>query len=102
MTRLCLGGAQPAGRPITDDDYNVDFSTMDTVFDLDGTAQALSREISEQQGFPVTVTCGEGLKVVEIGQSFDCVAADDQGATRTVRLTAGAVGENDHWELIEE
>jgi hypothetical protein len=50
----------------------------------------------------VTVTCGDGLTVVEVGQSFECEAADTQGATRTVRVTAGAPGENDQWELLDE
>jgi hypothetical protein len=87
---------------MTDDEGNVDFSTMDVLFDLATTANGLSKTITEDQGFDVTVTCGEGLKVVEIGKSFTCEAADPEGATRTVKVTAGAVGESDQWELMEE
>lgn len=43
----------------------------------------------------------EGLKAVEIGQTFDCTAADEDGDERTVRLTAAPIGENDQWELLE-
>jgi uncharacterized protein DUF4333 len=86
---------------VKDDDYNVDFSTLDVVFDLAGTERGLSREISDQYGFDVKVACGEGLKVVAIGDSFECVATDPAGDTRTVRLTAGGVDENDRWEMVE-
>jgi hypothetical protein len=86
---------------VTDDKGNVDFSTLDVVFDLDRTAKGLTREISKDRGFAVTVTCGEGLKVVEIGKSFECEAADPHGDTRTVKVTAGAPGESDHWEILD-
>lgn len=86
---------------VTDEDYNVDFETLDTLYDLPSVGTTLSDELTNQLGFPVTVTCGEGLKAVEIGQTFDCTAADEDGDERTVRLTAGAIGENDQWELLE-
>ncbi|CAN3131564.1 DUF4333 domain-containing protein [Mycobacterium sp. smrl_JER01] len=86
---------------VTDDDYNVDFSTRDTLYELASTATTLSEELSNQLGFPVTVDCGDGLKAVEVGDTFDCTAADDTGAERTVRITAAPAGENDSWELLE-
>ena len=76
----------------TDDNGNVDFSTLDTVYDLQKMAKSLSEEISRDRGFDVTVKCGEGLKVVEIGQSFECKAFDPRGVSRTVRITAGGWG----------
>lgn len=85
----------------TDDEGNVDFKTLDVVFELPETAKSLAREISQDQGFPVTVTCGDGLKVVQVGQSFQCTASDPQGVTRQVKLTAGGVGETDHWEIVD-
>lgn len=84
----------------TDDEGNVDFKTLDTVFDLERTADGLGSDISQDRGFDVTVTCGEGLKVVEIGQSFECTAADPRGDTRKVKVTAGAPGESDRWEIL--
>ncbi len=87
---------------VKDGDHNVNFKTMDTVYDLPKTADNLTSAISEELGFPVTISCGEGLRVVEIGQSFDCTAADQDGDTRTVKVTANAVGENDSWEVIDE
>lgn len=89
------------GVTVQDEDYNVDFSTLDVVFELADTAQTLAREISAQFGFDVSVSCGDGLKVVAVGESFDCTATDPSGDTRTVKLTAGAVGENDSWELVD-
>lgn len=86
---------------VTDDDYNVDFATLDTLYNLPDTAAALSDEVSAQVGFPVTVTCGAGLRAVEVGKFLDCTAADGGGAERTVRVTAGPVGEGDQWELLE-
>lgn len=79
-----------------------DFKTMDKVFDLQRTAADLEGQISAQAGFPVTVTCGDGLKIVEIAQSFECEAADPQGDTRTVRVTVGPVGGEDSWEIVEQ
>lgn len=86
---------------VTDDDYNVDFVTLDTLYNLPDTAAALSEEISNQVGFPVTVTCGAGLRAVEVGKFLDCTAADEAGVERTVRVTAAPVGENDEWELLD-
>lgn len=87
---------------VTDDDYNVHFTTLDTLYDLPVTATSLTEEISAQLGFPVTVDCGEGVKAVEIGKTLDCTATNDQGEERTVQLTAAPIGENDKWELLGE
>ncbi|MGE2837214.1 DUF4333 domain-containing protein [Mycobacterium sp. SMC-4] len=86
---------------VTDDDYNVDFVTLDTLYHLPDLAAALQEDISAQVGFPVVVTCGEGLRAVEIGTTFDCVAADEEGTERLVRVSAAPVGEDDQWELVE-
>src|SRR6476620_8769433 len=51
---------------VRDDDYNVDFSTLDAVFDLENAGRALTEAVSAELGFPVTLLCGEGLKVVAI------------------------------------
>lgn len=85
---------------VTDDDYNVNFKTRDTLYDLPTVADTLTESVSQQVGFDVTVDCGEGLKAVEVGTTFDCTAADPQGEERTVRVTAAPVGEDDSWELI--
>lgn len=87
---------------VTDDDYNVNFKTIDTLYELTDTGATLSAALTEQLGFPVTVTCGEGLEAVEVGQTLDCVAADEDGDERTVRVTATPVGEDDKWELLDE
>ncbi|MEZ0339402.1 DUF4333 domain-containing protein [Mycobacterium sp. pV006] len=86
---------------VTDDDYNVDFVTLDSLYDLANTSAVLSDELSAQLGFPVTVTCGEGLRAVAIGATLDCTAADESGTERVVRVTAAPVGEDDSWELLE-
>lgn len=86
---------------VDDDEQNVSFSTLDVVYDLSKTAQSLVQEISADQGFAVTVTCGEGLKVVEVGKSFECIAADRRGDTRPVKITVGEIGEDDNWELVD-
>lgn len=85
---------------VSDDEENVEFSTLDVLYDLSQTAQGLTKEISADRGFAVTVTCGEGLKVVEVGDSFECTAADRRGDTRPVKVTPGGVDEDDRWELI--
>lgn len=43
---------------VTDEDYNVNFETLDTLYDLPSVGTTLSDELTNQLGFPVTVTCG--------------------------------------------
>ena len=45
---------------VTDDDYNVHFDTIDTLYDLPQTATSLTGELSDHLGFPVTVDCRRG------------------------------------------
>ncbi|MBB2989217.1 hypothetical protein FHR72_000674 [Mycolicibacterium iranicum] len=85
---------------VTNDEYDVEYETRDTLFDLQAVADGLSDEVSRQVEFPVTVDCGEGLKPVEVGKTFDCSATDTQGEQRTLRITAAPVGEDDSWELL--
>lgn len=86
---------------VADEDYNVDYSTIDVVYDLSDTSTELSGLISEDLGFTVTVSCGTGIRVVEAGSSFECEAADRRGDTKPVRVTAGGVDEDDRWEIID-
>jgi hypothetical protein len=81
------------------DDDNVEYETLDNLYDLPGTGKSLSEELSKQYEFDVSVDCGEGLKVVEVGKTMECTATDPGGETRTVTLTAAPPGENDKWEL---
>jgi hypothetical protein len=85
---------------VSDENYNVKFDTLDAVYDLSAAGGRLSQGISEEYGFDVAVTCGDSLRVVEIGRSFECTATDPTGDTRTVRVTAAAVGEDDQWEVL--
>ena len=85
----------------TDDDYNVDFAALDVVYDLAETSKGLSEDVSQDYGFDVTVSCGDGLKVVAVGESFECEAADPRGDTRPVRVTAGGPDGQDTWEVVE-
>ena len=89
------------GVTVKDDDYNVSYETRDTLYELPTVADTLGEEVSKQVGFPVTVDCGEGLKAVEVGTTFDCTASDEQGAERPVQVTAAPVGEDDSWELLD-
>lgn len=84
----------------TDDDYNVDYSTLDVVFDLPQTGEGLSEEVSKDYGFEVKVRCGSGLKVVAVGESFECEAVDRRGDVRRVKVTAGGPEGRDTWEVI--
>lgn len=86
---------------VEDDDNSIRFSTLDSVYDLEIAAQGLSRDLSGEFGFDVVVDCGEGLKVVAVGESFECIAADRRGDTRTVKLTAGGAHNDDDWEIVD-
>lgn len=85
---------------VTVDEDMVDYVTLDMVYDLRYAEQVMAAQISEALEFPVTLSCGEGLKVVPIGDSFECTAADELGDTRTIKITANPEGE--FWEVQEE
>lgn len=86
---------------VDDDDHNVSYSTLDTIFDLESVGRDLTRDVSADYGFKVAVDCGAGLKVVANGRSFDCTASNRKGDTRTVRLTAGGPDKDDNWEVLD-
>jgi hypothetical protein len=95
------GGDVRVVATFTDDDNNVDYRTIDTVYDLTDTEAGLAEQISARYGFNVTVECGDGLKIVESGRTFECSATDPGGATRAVQVTAGEAGEKDTWKILE-
>ncbi|MFC6009784.1 DUF4333 domain-containing protein [Nocardia lasii] len=83
------------------DEGGVKFTTRDVVFDLAATANGLNTDVTDQVGFPVTVDCGQGLKVVEVGTAFTCTALDPQGTEATIEVTARNEGGSD-WRLVQE
>ena len=85
---------------VKDDEGNVDFSTLDVVYDLPTTEQMLQTEISSQMGFLVTVKCGTGLKIVPVGDSFTCKAVDENSVEKTVEVTAVEIGK-DNWRIVD-
>lgn len=85
---------------VEDDEGAVKFTTRDIVFDLAATANGLSTDVASQVGFPVTVDCGQGLKIAEVGSTFTCSALDAQGDSATIEVTARNAGDSD-WRLVE-
>lgn len=85
---------------VEDDEGGVKFTTRDIAFDLAATANGLTADVSDQMGFPVTVDCGQGLKIVEAGGTFTCVALDTKGGSATVEMTARHEGASS-WRLVE-
>ncbi|MGZ5363861.1 MAG: DUF4333 domain-containing protein [Mycobacterium sp.] len=85
---------------VKDDEGNVDFSTLDVVYDLPSTEKLLATEIESQMGFPVTVKCGTGLKIVPVGDSFTCKAVDENSVEKTVEVTAVEIGK-DNWRIVD-
>jgi tartrate dehydratase alpha subunit/fumarate hydratase class I-like protein len=77
----------------------LEYKTLDAVYDLGPAAEELAGYISAEVESAVTLSCGEGLKVVPIGDSFDCTAADETGDTRTIRITNSPNG--DFWEVLD-
>lgn len=102
-TFICTGDVQ--GQPLRvevtlkDDQGNVDYKEVDLLYDLPRTAETLGPEIQSQVGFPVTVDCGEGLKSVEKGGTFECQAFDENSTAKTVKVTATQFGKV-KWELV--
>lgn len=87
---------------VTNDDGNVDYKSLDLLVDREQTAKVVARDISKDRGFTVRVDCGDGLTVVENGGSFNCSAADPQGATRTVKVTPSQTGDKPRWVIVGE
>ena len=82
---------------VTDTQFR--FSALDAVYDLSTEADDLAEHISDKVDASVTLDCGEGLKVVPIGESFECTAADTSGDSATIRVTAGQT--DDYLELLD-
>lgn len=85
---------------VKDDDGNVRFSTLDVIYDLPRTERLLDEDIESKLGFPVTVRCGTGLKIVPVGDSFTCTAVDRQSVEKTVEVTVEQVGK-DSWRFVD-
>jgi len=76
---------------VTDDDYNVHFGTMDTLYALPEVATSLTGQLSDQLGFPVTVDCGEGFteaRHARYGSPRLPSARTTSGSSSTRRSTA--------------
>ena len=86
---------------VTSDEYDVSITTLDILFDLPDTANKLGPEMSKQLGFDVTVDCGEGLKAIETGKTFECQATDPNGVAKTVEVTAKEPGEGVTWKVLD-
>ena len=86
---------------VTSDNYDVKYSTLDKLFDLPITAQKVGEQLTEQYGFDVTVDCGEGLKAVEGGTTFECTASDPNGEEKQVEITAGKGEADDSIQLLD-
>lgn len=103
-TFICT--AEVEGEPVrvevkvADDDGNVDFTTLDVVYDMARTGRLLGDDIESKMGFPVTVQCGSGVKIVPIGDSFTCTAVDENSVEKTVEVTAVEIGK-DNWRIID-
>jgi hypothetical protein len=85
---------------VNDDEGNVGYTTLDVVYDMARTEQMLDADIESKLGFPVSVSCGTGLKIVPVGDSFTCKAADEAGVQKTVEVTAVEVGK-DNWRIVD-
>jgi hypothetical protein len=85
---------------VNDDEGNVGFSTLDIVYDMTRTERMLDSEIESNMGFPVSVKCGTGVKVIPLGDSFTCTAVDENSVQKTVEVTAVEVGK-DNWRIVD-
>jgi hypothetical protein len=85
---------------VKDDEGNVRFSTLDVVYDLPRTERLLDEDIEAKVGFPVTVKCGTGLKIVPVGDGFTCTVVDRQSVEKTVEVTVEQVGK-DSWRFVD-
>ncbi|KAF0848115.1 uncharacterized protein DUF4333 [Nocardia caishijiensis] len=85
---------------VEDEEGTVKFATRDVAFDLAATAAGISTDATDQLGFAVTVDCGQGLKIVEVGSTFTCTAIEAEGDSATVVVTARNDG-GSSWEIAE-
>ncbi|MEU4599807.1 DUF4333 domain-containing protein [Nocardia sp. NPDC023988] len=84
---------------VEDDEGAVKFTTRDIAFDLATTAAGISTDASNQLGFAVTVDCGQGLKIAEVGSTFTCTAVEAEGDSATIVVTARNDGSSS-WEIV--
>ena len=84
---------------ITDDDGGFKLTTDDLLYDMPTVAKQLAQPVADQLGGNVTVNCGEDVKALTAGSTFQCTVVNDGGATRPLTYSVSAGGTNDRWEV---
>lgn len=85
---------------VTSDALDVTYQTLDLVYDIGEVEQRIAADASAQAGVAVTVTCpGPRTRIVAIGSSFDCTAADAAGQDATIRVTADGI-DSTSWVVV--
>jgi hypothetical protein len=78
-------------------DPEVDITMIDLLYDVPALAPSVGEKITKVLDVDLDLNCGQGLRVVPTGGSFDCTATDIYGDSETIRIAAYHDGE--HWDF---
>ncbi len=87
---------------VVNDDLDVEFNTLDLLYDMRKVETAIAEDQSTQSGLDIAVDCGEDrLQAVEGGAPFECTATDPDGFTATVEVVTDNEG-NITWTVTPD
>ncbi|MCF8605440.1 DUF4333 domain-containing protein [Gordonia sp. HY442] len=83
----------------TTEDMDVKYQTVDTLYDMAYASKTLAPSVSQRLGFQVNVNCGNGLKALTPGSTFECRVSNDSGESDTLTYFVTEGGGKDRWEI---
>ncbi len=87
---------------VVNEDLDVEFSTLDLLYDMRVVEAAIADDQTSQLGVDIAVDCGEDrLQAIEGGASFECTATDPDGFTATVDVVTDTEG-NINWTVTPD
>jgi hypothetical protein len=97
-----LDGDMRVNVEVVNDDLDVEFNTIDLLYDMRQVETAIADDQTSQIGIEIAVDCGDDrLQAIEGGASFECTATDPDGFTATVDVATDTEG-NITWTVTPD
>lgn len=87
---------------VVSDDLDVEFNTLDLLYDMRVVEAAIAEDQTSELGIEIAVDCGDDrLQAIEGGASFECTATDPEGFSATVDVVTDNEG-NITWTVTAD